>query len=157
LLPLVSALGLSIATIYQRRRALTAARSNEDGLFLPLFVQGCVSLVLFAVCGIVTGDLHVPTQPNVWVSVVWLTVFSTFIAYLSLWALLKRMPATRVATLVYLEPPVTLMWAAWMFGDRIEVTTYLGIVVVAVGVWLAGKYVERPARARRANMEAAGR
>jgi drug/metabolite transporter (DMT)-like permease len=49
------------------------------------------------------------------------------------------------------------MWAAWMFGDRIEVTTYLGIVVVAVGVWLAGKYVERPARARRANMEAAGR
>ena len=149
LLPLVSALGLSIATIYQRRRALTAARSNEDGLFLPLFVQGCVSLVLFAVCGIVTRDLHVPTQPNVWVSVVWLTVFSTFIAYLSLWALLKRMPATRVATLVYLEPPVTLMWAAWMFGDRIEVTTYLGIVVVAIGVWLAGKHVARP-RARRA-------
>ncbi|CAB3759460.1 multidrug DMT transporter permease [Burkholderia sp. MSh2] len=157
LLPLVSALGLSIATIYQRRRALTAARSNEDGLFLPLFVQGCVSLVLFAACGIVTGDLHVPTQPNVWLSVVWLTVFSTFIAYLSLWALLKRMPATRVATLVYLEPPVTLAWAAWMFGDSIAVSTYLGIVVVAIGVWLASKHDERPARARRADMETAGR
>lgn len=157
LLPLVSAFGLSIATIYQRRRALTAARSNEDGLFLPLFVQGCVSLVLFAACGLVTGDLHVPTQPNVWVSVVWLTVFSTFIAYLSLWALLKRMPATRVATLVYLEPPVTLLWAAWMFGDRIEVTTYVGIVVVAIGVWLAGKHGARPARPRCADMETAGR
>ncbi|RBL66042.1 EamA/RhaT family transporter, partial [Pseudomonas sp. MWU13-2625] len=33
----------------------------------------------------------------------------------------------------------------------------LGIVVVAIGVWLAGKPVGRPARARRANMEAAGR
>ena len=42
------------------------------------------------------------------------------------------------------------MWAAWMFGDRIEVTTYLGIVVVAIGVWLAGKH--GAARARRANM-----
>ncbi len=155
MLPLVSALGLSIATIYQRRRALTTARSNEDGLFLPLFVQGGVSLVLFAACGLVTGDLHVPTQPNVWLSVVWLTVFSTFMAYLTLWALLKRMPATRVATLVYLEPPVTLTWAAWMFGDRIPVTTYLGIVVVALGVWLASKHGERFGRARRAGMEAA--
>lgn len=157
LLPLVSASGLSIATIYQRRRALTVARSNEDGLCLPLFVQGCVSLVLFAASGIVTGDLHVPTQPDVWVSVVWLTVFSTFMAYLSLWALLKRMPATRVATLVYLEPPVTLTWAAWMFGDSIAVSTYLGIVVVAIGVWLAGMPGERATRTRRARMEAAGR
>ncbi|KVK85713.1 hypothetical protein WS90_00495 [Burkholderia cepacia] len=59
------------------------------------------------------------------------------------------MPATHVATLVYLEPPVTLLWAAWMFGDRIQVTTYAGIVVVAIGVWLAGKHGERPGRARR--------
>ncbi|WP_431824572.1 DMT family transporter [Burkholderia sp. F1] len=156
-LPLVSALGLSVATIYQRRRALAAVSSNEDGLFLPLFVQGCVSLVLFALCGLVTHDLHVPTQPNVWLSVVWLTVFSTFIAYLSLWALLKRMPATRVAVLVYLEPPVTLTWAALMFGDRIQGTTYLGIVVVALGVWLASKHGERGARSQCADMEAAGR
>nr|WP_236872713.1 DMT family transporter [Burkholderia sp. NRF60-BP8] len=156
LLPLVSAFGLSIATIYQRRRASMATRGNEDGLVLPLFVQGCVSLVLFAACGIATGDLHVPTQPNVWLSVVWLTVFSTFIAYLSLWALLGRMPATRVATLVYLEPPVTLIWAAWMFGDRIDATTYVGIVVVAIGVWLAGKPGARPARPRCADMKTAG-
>ncbi|WP_175777110.1 DMT family transporter [Burkholderia anthina] len=156
LLPLMSALVLSIATIYQRRRALTTARSDEDGLCLPLFVQASVSLVLFAACGLVTGDLHVPTQPSVWLSVVWLTVFSTFVAYLTLWALLKRMSATRVATLVYLEPPVTLTWAAWMFGDRIPVTTCLGIVVVAIGVWLASKHGERPARARRAEMETAG-
>ncbi|PFH29016.1 DMT family transporter [Burkholderia sp. JKS000303] len=157
LLPLASALVLSIATIYQRRRALTTARGDEDGLCLPLFVQASVSLVLFAACGLVTGDLHVPTQPNVWLSVVWLTVFSTFVAYLTLWALLKRLSATRVATLVYLEPPVTLTWAAWMFGDRIPVTTYLGIVVVAIGVWLASKHGERPARARQTKMVAAGR
>ena len=67
------------------------------------------------------------------------------------------MPATRVATLVYLEPPVTLLWAAWMFGDRIAVTTYVGIVVVAVGVWLAGKPGARPARPRCADLETAGR
>ncbi|KUY72311.1 hypothetical protein WI25_12865 [Burkholderia cepacia] len=103
------------------------------------------------------GAIAVVRQPDVWVSVVWLTVFSTFIAYLSLWALLKRMPATGVATLVYLEPPVTLTWAAWMFGDSVAVSTYLGIVVVAIGVWLAGKPGERATRARRARMEAAGR
>ncbi|MBN3791727.1 DMT family transporter [Burkholderia sp. Ac-20353] len=156
-LPLVSALGLSLATIHQRRRALAAGPGNDDGLFLPLFVQGCVSLVLFALCGLATHELHVPTQPSVWLSVVWLTVFSTFVAYLSLWALLRRMPATRVAVLVYLEPPVTLTWAALMFGDRIQGSTWVGIVVVAIGVWLASKPGERAGRQQGSEMEAAGR
>lgn len=70
------------------------------------------------------------------ISIVWLTVFSTFIAYLSLWMLLRVMTATHVAVLVYLEPPVTLVWAALMFGDVIYTSTYVGIVVVVAGLIL---------------------
>ena len=73
---------------------------------------------------------------SVLVSIVWLTVFSTFGAYLSLWMLLRVMTATQVAALVYLEPPVTLVWAALMFGDVIQVSTYAGIAVVVGGLLL---------------------
>jgi drug/metabolite transporter (DMT)-like permease len=41
-----------------------------------------------------------------------------------------------VAALVYLEPPVTLVWAALMFGDVIYASTYIGIAVVVAGLIL---------------------
>jgi drug/metabolite transporter (DMT)-like permease len=137
LLPLVSAVSLSVATIYQRRQSLDETPVSKEGLFLPLLMQSGTSLALFATLGAATGTLSVPQEWNVWTSVVWLTIFSTFIAYLSLWQLLTRMSATRVASLVYLEPPVTLVWAALMFGDQIYWSTWLGIVVVALGIWLS--------------------
>ena len=50
--------------------------------------------------------------------------------------LLRVMTATHVAALVYLEPPVTLVWAALMFGDVIQASTYAGIAVVVAGLLL---------------------
>ena len=136
-LPLVSAITLSIATLYQRRQALLGSNHSQDGMFFPLFLQSASSLVLLTAIGGFGGMLQVPTTTAVWVSIVWLTVFSTFMAYLSLWRLLKDMSATKVAALVYLEPPVTLLWAAWMFGDAIQLTTYIGIAIVTAGIVIA--------------------
>ncbi|WP_438869105.1 DMT family transporter [Pseudomonas sp. L1(2025)] len=132
LLPLVSALGLTLATLYGRR----SAQPQEGGLVLPLFIQSVVTLIGFTGAVLYTGTLSIPRDPGVLISIVWLTVFSTFVAYLSLWMLLRVMTATNVAALVYLEPPVTLVWAALMFGDVIYGTTYAGIVVVVAGLLL---------------------
>lgn len=133
-LPLIAAITLSIATLYQRRQALLATDHSRDGLLMPLFLQSVATLVLLTGTGLPLGLIELPSSPQVWLAVTWLTVFSTFIAYLSLWSLLKGMSATRAAALVYLEPPVTLIWAAWMFGEVIQWTTYAGIAVVAVGI-----------------------
>lgn len=132
LLPLVSALGLTLATLYERR----SAHTQSGGLVLPLFIQSLLTLIGFTAAVVYTDTLSVPHEPNVLVSIVWLTLFSTFIAYLSLWMLLRVMTATHVAALVYLEPPVTLVWAALMFGDVIHASTYAGIAVVIAGLVL---------------------
>lgn len=131
-LPLVSALGLTVATLYERR----AARTDSGGLSLALFIQSLLTLIGFAAAVLYTDTLSIPRTPDVLISIVWLTVFSTFVAYLSLWMLLRVMTATHVATLVYLEPPVTLVWAALMFGDEIHASTYAGIAVVVAGLIL---------------------
>lgn len=134
LLPLVSALGLTMATLYERRAALT--QTHRSTLSLSLFIQSLVTLIGFTAAVLYTDTLSVPQGAGVLISIVWLTVFSTFIAYLSLWMLLRVMTATHVAVLVYLEPPVTLVWAALMFGDVIYTSTYVGIVVVVAGLIL---------------------
>jgi drug/metabolite transporter (DMT)-like permease len=132
LLPLAAALGLTLATLYERRTVQT----HDAGLVLPLFIQSLLTLIGFTVAVLYTDTLSIPRDPDVVNSIVWLTVFSTFVAYLSLWMLLRVMTATHVAALVYLEPPVTLVWAALMFGDVIHGSTYAGIAVVVVGLLL---------------------
>ncbi|AZF20365.1 DMT family transporter [Pseudomonas sp. R3-52-08] len=131
-LPLVAALGLTLATLYERR----SQQSTQAGLLMPLFIQSLLTLIGFTGAVLYTDTLSIPHDAGVLVSIVWLTVFSTFAAYLSLWRLLRVMTATRVAALVYLEPPVTLVWAALMFGDEIHVSTYAGIAVVIAGLLL---------------------
>lgn len=51
-----------------------------------------------------------------------------------MWLLLARIDATRVASLFYLEPPVTMLmdWAA--FGTIPQVTDFIGLAVVFTGV-----------------------
>lgn len=133
-LPLIAAITLSIATLYQRRQSVMATEHSKDGLLMPLFLQSTATLVLLTATGLPQGLIEVPASTQVWAAVAWLTLFSTFIAYLSLWILLTKLSATRVSALVYLEPPVTLLWAALMFGDAIHWTTYVGIAVVATGL-----------------------
>ncbi|KTC13417.1 multidrug DMT transporter permease [Pseudomonas marginalis ICMP 9505] len=132
LLPVAAALGLTMATLYERR----SVHVQDAGLVLPLFIQSMWTLLGFTAAVLYTGMLSIPHDSDVLISIVWLTVFSTFVAYLSLWMLLRMMTATRVAALVYLEPPVTLVWAALMFGDVIYPSTYAGIAVVVSGLIL---------------------
>lgn len=136
-LPLIAAITLSIATLYQRRQSVLETDHSKDGLLMPLFLQSTATLVLLTATGLPLGLIEVPASTQAWVAVAWLTLFSTFIAYLSLWILLTKLTATRVSALVYLEPPVTLLWAALMFGDAIHWTAYLGIAVVAAGIAIA--------------------
>lgn len=132
MLPLAAALGLTLATLYERR----TVQKTDAGLVLPLFIQSLLTLIGFTGAVLYTDTLSILHDPDVLISIVWLTVFSTFVAYLSLWMLLRVMTATHVAALVYLEPPVTLVWAALMFGDVIHAPTYAGIAVVAAGLLL---------------------
>ncbi|MGY2231566.1 DMT family transporter [Pseudomonas tolaasii] len=138
-LPLAAALGLTLATLYERR----TVPPKGGSLVLPLFIQSVLTLIGFTGAVLYTGTLSIPRAPDVLISIVWLTVLSTLVAYLSLWMLLRRMSATHVAALVYLEPPVTLVWAALMFGDAIHVSTYAGMAVVVAGLLLVR--LKRPA------------
>jgi drug/metabolite transporter (DMT)-like permease len=65
-----------------------------------------------------------------------------------MWRLLVRHDATRVASLFYLSPPVTMLMAWAAFGDRLIPTDVIGLVVAGLGVMLVYQPGSRQTRIR---------
>jgi drug/metabolite transporter (DMT)-like permease len=51
--------------------------------------------------------------------------------------LIKLIDATRVASLFYLGPPVTMLMAWAVFGDTLQLMDVVGLVAAGIGVILA--------------------
>jgi drug/metabolite transporter (DMT)-like permease len=66
----------------------------------------------------------------------WLIIAVSLGAYWAMWRLLHRDEATRVASLFYLSPPVTMVMAWAAFGDVLILTDVIGLVVAGAGVLL---------------------
>jgi len=52
------------------------------------------------------------------------------------WACLRRSSATRVASVLYLSPPITLLWAWAMFDEPLSWQMAAGMALSAVGICL---------------------
>lgn len=74
--------------------------------------------------------------PAAWGSVLFLAVFSTYLAYLFYSAGLRRVEATRAATVATVEPVVAAIAAFMMWGERLSAIGYACAAVVLLGVLL---------------------
>ena len=77
----------------------------------------------------------------------WFILFSTVIAYGLYWACLRRATATRVGSLIYLTPPVTMIWAWLMFAEPITLAAAAGFAICLAGVALSRPATAAPRRA----------
>ncbi|HVZ02813.1 MAG TPA: DMT family transporter [Dongiaceae bacterium] len=106
--------------------------------FLPaLAFQTLVAAILFVPVAAYEGVL--PPEPS-WhfaVAVAWAVVFSTLGGYGFYYLCLMRAGTVRTSSLIYLTPPVTLVWAWLMFGQPMSLYTVAGLVLCLVGVALA--------------------
>jgi drug/metabolite transporter (DMT)-like permease len=69
----------------------------------------------------------------------WLILAVSLGAYWSMWKLLEKQEATRVASLFYLSPPVTMLMAWVAFGDSLLFSDILGLLIAGCGVLLVYK------------------
>ncbi|MFO7924016.1 MAG: EamA family transporter, partial [Bacteroidales bacterium] len=67
-------------------------------------------------------------------ALLWLILGVSLIAYALLWLLIVRIDATKVASLFYFGPPVTMLMAWGAFGDRLLTTDLVGLGIIAAGV-----------------------
>lgn len=135
LIPLGSVIGITVASLIQRRLELKKG-TYKLSIDLALFYQALATTLALALPAIFIEDLDTQWKPDFIYAMTWLVLGVSLTGYGLMWVLLERMNATRVASLFYLGPPVTMAmgWAA--FGDEIQIMDVAGVMVVFVGVAL---------------------
>lgn len=124
-----SGVGYAIITLVSRALA---------GRYHPLqpvsfgFTAGALFLLPFALL----NGLVINYPLTGWGLLIYLGLFPTALAYWLFFRGMKHTPATTASILVLLEPLVAAFLAAWLYGERLEPTGWLGaaLLLSAMGV-----------------------
>jgi len=135
LLPFGSVVGITIASLLQRRWQRGSV-TPPLALDATLLIQSVATALAMLGPAIWFERLETSWMPTFVATMAWLIVAVSLGAYWSMWRLLERQDATRVASLFYLSPPVTMLMAWVAFGDVVTPTDLAGLAVAAVGVLL---------------------
>jgi len=119
--------------------ATLMAKAKWDGTDLPaaLAVQTIMTAVLCSPLAIYNGVFWPQPSLQFLGAVTWAIAFATLGAYGLYYICLMRLGTVRTNSLIYLTPPVTLLWAWAMFGQPISLYTVIGLLLCLAGVYLA--------------------
>jgi drug/metabolite transporter (DMT)-like permease len=139
-LPLLGMLSLALATLWKK----ATPADHGVGLWPNLWVQCAVSTLCFGVaCLFDTGLAPVASLGFVY-SVGWTAAVSTLGGYGLYWVCLNRSSPTRVASVLYLSPAVTMAWAWAMFDEPLSWAIAAGLVLSALGITLVIRGERQP-------------
>lgn len=100
------------------------------------------STVIFASAGLVYGTLtfvnggNFPSSSPGWLTILGIVFISTVIPVATFLMGLERVGPTNAAMLSTVEPVVTVLLAAWLFGDKLEPVVLIGGVLILAAVIL---------------------
>lgn len=128
-LPLLGTFSLAVATLVQKRVIL-----RPQSMLQSLCIQCLTASSIFALCAWHEGTLLPVLDIGFIGGVLWLVFVATFGGYgLYYLALAKSSPA-RVTAILYLSPPVTMIWAWLMFGEPLSWAMAVGLIVSLLGI-----------------------
>ncbi|RWD24403.1 MAG: DMT family transporter [Mesorhizobium sp.] len=121
----------ALATVVQKRM-----RTIDMPIHQSLSIQCLTAAVPFAACAGWNGTLVPPDDGRFGFGIAWLVLFSTFFCYGVYYMSLRLYTATQVSSVIYLSPPVTMLWAWLIFGETLSTMMFVGLAVALFGVWL---------------------
>ncbi len=147
--PLLGTLLALLAAVFYSSFLLLFRSSNEAqappaGPLLEATIGLAVSA---AILGLITGDMNLaPTWPaHGWL--LGLALGAQVCGWLLIGHALPRLPAVETATIILLQPMLTMIWGALIFGERPSAIQLTGAVLVLGGVgFVAVASARRPQR-----------
>lgn len=133
LLPFGSVVAITAASLLQRRWA-QQGQHKPLAMDTTLFIQSTATALALALPAWWIEGLATQWTPPFIATMAWLILAVSLGAYAAMWRLLDKQEATRVASLFYLSPPVTMLMAWIAFGDGLRLTDLAGLVVAGIGV-----------------------
>jgi drug/metabolite transporter (DMT)-like permease len=127
---LLSALGYALAALLYRRWL------DDVPALGVTAVMTLVSCVIFV--GPAAADLprHAPSAGGV-AALVTLGIVNTGLAYWLFYLLIDESGAATAAVITYLMPVVALILGVGLLGEKLTVGVGIGLVLIAIGAWLA--------------------
>jgi drug/metabolite transporter (DMT)-like permease len=126
----LSLLGITLGTLYQKRFGGPIDwRTGNLFQFLPC-------LVLFAAAAFAFETRHVVWSYEFIFSLFWLVVVLSILTVALMYWLIRRIPASRVASLFYLVPATVAVMAWILFDERLDALSIGGIVLCAAAVFI---------------------
>ena len=144
LIPLGSVIAITAASLIQRRTEVEKSNTKLP-VDQAMFYQSMATMAALLLPAIFIESLSTQWAPEFIYTMVWLIVAVSLGAYGLMWMLLERIDATRVASLFYLGPPVTMIMAWIAFGDTVQMMDIAGLAIVFVGVILTQINTKEPA------------
>jgi drug/metabolite transporter (DMT)-like permease len=135
----VGLLAISIGTLYQKRHA-----SNVDprsGLAVQ-HLAAALPLLPFAL----HEGFRFDGSPAFFASLAWVIGVNSLSAFALFFVLLRRGAVTQVATLFFLMPPATALIDYFVLGDALTLSKLAGVLVAALGVFVATRTPQPAAR-----------
>ncbi len=126
----IALIGSTTATLLQKK----------IGSGIPLLpgtaYQYCASGFLLFIAAVSTGGTDIQWSFRFAGAMMWLIFVLSVGAILLLLWLLNTASAASVSSLFYLVPPATAIEAYFLFGEKLNTQSLLGIAITALGVWL---------------------
>ncbi|WP_347312782.1 DMT family transporter [Defluviimonas sp. SAOS-178_SWC] len=133
LLACAALLGITLATLFEKLHGLKTDPAVGG------VMQYLVGFTILAPAAYLTETMHIDWTGEFIVAIAYLVIANSIISVGLYIALLQRGDATRISALMYLVPPLALLFAWAILGEPITAFTLLGFALSVAGVWLVSR------------------
>lgn len=74
-----------------------------------------------------------------WQAMIYLGIFTTGLAYIAWFDALSRLPAAQTGAFLFLEPPSSMIVAAFVLQEQITLPALVGGAIILFGIWLVNR------------------
>jgi len=128
-LPVLGTLSLAVATLVQKRSPAGAMPVHQS-----LCIQCLSAAAIFAVFAWNEGGVLPILEPGFIGGILWLVFVATLGAWSLYYVALRKSSPARVTAVLYLSPPVVMIWAWIMFDEPLSWAMALGLLVSLAGI-----------------------
>ena len=129
----------ALGTLYAKYRSSAAEDVNA---FAGSAWQMLFASAMFWLCSCFTGDIHTDLSQvpaSAWLSLAYLILFGSILAYSAYVWLLKVRPATEVATHAYVNPLIAVFFGKTFGKEHISFIQILGLLIILFSVMLVNR------------------
>ncbi len=130
-LPILGMISFGLSTVLQKRVSVTPMP-----ILQRLCLQCLFAALMFAPVALLRGEIAPPMTAHFAIGIAWLVGLATFGGWGIYYLCLRLWSPVRVSAIIYLSPPVTMLWSWVLFDEPLTIAMFLGLAITLAGVAL---------------------